>query len=76
MELAGLKQRAPFPRSKAFRVIRSHMRTIVQPPPSSHCKQCGGDLRLKLIEAADRGLDLLKPFIRGFLPIQQTHFWS
>jgi len=34
------------------------MRTIVQPPPSSHCEQCGGELRLKLIEAADRGLDL------------------
>ena len=46
------------PRSEAFCVIRSPMRTIVQPPPSSHCKQCGGDLRLKLIEAADRGLEL------------------
>ena len=34
------------------------MRAIVQPPPSSHCDQCGGALRLKLIEAADRGLDL------------------
>ena len=57
MPLAGLKQRAPFPRSEAFRVIRSPMRTIVQPPPSSHCNQCGGDLWLKLIEAADRGLE-------------------
>jgi uncharacterized protein with PIN domain len=34
------------------------MRTITQPPPSSRCEQCGGELRLKLIEAADRGLDL------------------
>ena len=34
------------------------MRAIVQPPPSSHCDQCGGDLRLKLIEAADHGLDV------------------
>jgi hypothetical protein len=34
------------------------MRTIIQPPPSSRCDQCGGELRLKLIEAADRGLDL------------------
>jgi hypothetical protein len=34
------------------------MRTITQPPPSSHCDQCGGELRLKLIKAADRGLDL------------------
>ena len=57
MPLAGLKQRAPFPRSEAIS-RDSPMRTIVQPPPSSHCNQCGGDLRLKLIEAADRGLDL------------------
>ena len=34
------------------------MRTMTKPPPSSHCDQCGGELRLKLIEAADRGLDL------------------
>ena len=34
------------------------MRTITQPPPLSRCKQCGGELRLKLIGAADRGLDL------------------
>jgi uncharacterized protein with PIN domain len=34
------------------------MRAMTQPPPSSHCEQCGGELRLKLIEAADRGLDL------------------
>ena len=34
------------------------MRAMTQPPPSSHCEQCGGELRLKLIEAADRGLNL------------------
>ena len=34
------------------------MRTISKPPPSSHCDQCGGELRLKRIEVADRGLDL------------------
>jgi len=34
------------------------MRTITKPPPSSHCDQCGGELRLKLIEVADRGLGL------------------
>ena len=34
------------------------MRTITQPPPVSRCEQCGGELRLKRIEAADRGLDL------------------
>ena len=34
------------------------MRTITQPPPSSRCEQCGGELRLKRIEAADLGLDL------------------
>jgi uncharacterized protein with PIN domain len=34
------------------------MRTLVEPPPSSRCDHCGGELRLKQIEAADRGLDL------------------
>jgi hypothetical protein len=34
------------------------MRTMTQPPPSSQCDKCGGELRLKLIEAAERGLDL------------------
>jgi hypothetical protein len=34
------------------------MRTITQPPPSRHCDQCGGELRLKLIEPANRTLDL------------------
>ncbi len=34
------------------------MRTLVQPPPSSRCDLCGGELRLKLIESANRTLDL------------------
>ena len=34
------------------------MRTLVQPPPSSHCDLCGGELRLKRVEAANRTLDL------------------
>jgi hypothetical protein len=34
------------------------MRTLVEPPPSSHCDVCGGELRLKQIEPANRTLDL------------------
>jgi uncharacterized protein with PIN domain len=34
------------------------MRAITQPPPSSRCEQCGGELRLKQTEIAARGLDL------------------
>ena len=34
------------------------MRTLVQPPPSSHCNLCGGELRLNLIKPGDPGLDL------------------
>ena len=34
------------------------MRTLVQPPPFSHCGACGGELRLKQIEFANRALDL------------------
>jgi hypothetical protein len=33
------------------------MRTLVQPPPSTHCNLCGGELRLKLVEAANVTLD-------------------
>jgi uncharacterized protein with PIN domain len=29
------------------------MRAMVEPPPSSRCTLCGGDLRLKLVESAD-----------------------
>jgi uncharacterized protein with PIN domain len=34
------------------------MRTLIQPPPSSRCDLCSGELRLKLIEPANRTLDL------------------
>jgi len=34
------------------------MRAMTQPPPSSRCDKCGGELRFKLIETADRGLNL------------------
>ena len=34
------------------------MRALVEPPPSSHCDLCGGELRLKLVEPANRTLDL------------------
>jgi uncharacterized protein with PIN domain len=34
------------------------MRTLVQPPPSMHCDRCSGELRLKLVESANRTLDL------------------
>lgn len=34
------------------------MRNLVQPPPSTKCVLCGGELRLKLVEPANRILDL------------------
>ena len=34
------------------------MRTLVQPPPSSHCDLCGGELRLKKVESANREFGL------------------
>ena len=34
------------------------MRPLVEPPPSSRCDLCGGELRLKHIESANRALDL------------------
>jgi uncharacterized protein with PIN domain len=34
------------------------MRTLVQPPPSTHCDLCGGELRLKQVEPANRTMDL------------------
>ena len=36
------------------------MRTLVQPPPSSHCDLCGGELRLKKIVSADQTFDFEK----------------
>ncbi len=49
---------APLPRSEACRAKGNNMRTLVQPPPSSHCDLCGGELRLKKIESANRTLEL------------------
>ena len=37
---------------------KNSMRAITQPPPSSRCDQCGGELRLKMVETANRGLAL------------------
>jgi hypothetical protein len=34
------------------------MRTLVEPPPSSRCGLCGGELLLKQIESTNRTLDL------------------
>ena len=48
----------PFPRSEACRTKGNPMRTLVEPPPSSRCDLCGGELRLKQIELANRTLDL------------------
>jgi hypothetical protein len=36
------------------------MRALVEPPPSSHCDLCGGELRFKLIEPVDYIFDLEK----------------
>jgi hypothetical protein len=55
---AGTFLSVPFPRSEACRAKENHMRTLVEPPPSSHCDLCGGELRLKLTESANSGLDL------------------
>ena len=34
------------------------MRALVEPPPSSYCNLCGGQLLLKRIETANRALEL------------------
>ena len=34
------------------------MRNLIEPPPSTHCDRCGGELRLKLVETANRAMDL------------------
>jgi hypothetical protein len=54
----GTLSSVPFPRSEACRAKGNNMRTLVQPPPSSHCELCGGELRLKKVESANRELDL------------------
>ena len=41
----GTLSSVPFPRSEACRAKGNNMRTLVQPPPSSHCDLCGGELR-------------------------------
>jgi hypothetical protein len=50
----------PFPRTEACRAKGNRMRTIIEPPPSSHCDLCGGELRFKLIESAKSEFDLHK----------------
>ena len=30
------------------------MRPLVEPPPAKHCDRCGGELRLKYVDLADR----------------------
>jgi hypothetical protein len=48
----------PIPSPRASRAKGTRMRTLVQPPPSTHCDLCGGELRLKLVEPANRTMDL------------------
>ena len=48
----------PLARSEAYRAKGNHMRTLVEPPHSSRCELCGGELRLKQVESANRTLDL------------------
>jgi uncharacterized protein with PIN domain len=45
-------------RAEACRAKGNPMRTLVDPPPSSRCDLCSGELRLKQIELANRSLDL------------------
>jgi len=54
----GTLSSVPFPHCEACRAKGNNMRTLVQPPPSSHCELCGGELRLKKVESANRELDL------------------
>jgi hypothetical protein len=34
------------------------MRTLIEPPPSTHCDRCGGELRLNRVEPANRTMGL------------------
>jgi len=52
MHSTGTLLSVPFPRSELYRAKGNRMRTIVQPPPSTRCDLCGGELRLKLVESA------------------------
>ena len=50
------------------------MRTLVEPPPSSRCHLCGGELRFKLIESANRSLDLDNEiFVCGKCGLEQSY---
>ena len=53
----GTLSSVPFPRCEACRAKGNNMRTLIQPPPSSHCDLCGGELRLKKVESDTRELD-------------------
>ena len=54
----GFLSSVPFPRCEACRAKGNNMRILVQPPPSSQCDLCGGELRLKKVELANREFDL------------------
>jgi hypothetical protein len=34
------------------------MRNLVEPPPSTHCERCGGELLFKDLETDDPALDI------------------
>jgi hypothetical protein len=34
------------------------MRTLVEPPPTTHCDHCGGELQFQQIKSANRALEL------------------
>ena len=49
------------------------MRVMVEPPPLSRCT-CGGDMRLKQIESADRAIGLQKEiFVCGMCGCQRSY---
>jgi len=54
----GTPLSAPFPCSEACRAKGNHMRTLVEPPCLPRCELCGGEMRLKQVEVANRTLDL------------------
>ena len=50
------------------------MRNLVQPPPSSHCDLCHGELRLKLIEPNSSPFDLdIEMFVCAKCGHEQAH---
>lgn len=58
--LTGTLLRVPFLRSGFFQKKGTLMRTLVEPPPWSRCDLCGAEMRLKLVEPADRNFDMEK----------------